>query len=391
MTNCRYFWSGVLVAIYALSGCGSKVDNPVGSALVGQQYIGRLDSVVVSDPSALTVFLGRDTLSSGTDPNMLVGNFNGLAFRSLIRFEIPIDSLVTGVEGAHVTDFSIDDLSIELDLLNTFPLDGINLSVKRSLFSWSEETTYQEAQSALSLTASQVIEGIKAAVQSDRVQLSLPGEFVTDLIDSTTTVIQLDLLLEPANASDFLLDLASRNQGGPTVRIQYLVQVDRFGFPGNYQAQATADSYWGEVTGEGPNPDVPMLSEGIVFTPMIIFDLPVIPRNATVHFAQVDFEIDSERSFFESVGVVIDQVLFSSTSTEPVFFLPPGNALPQSQLIQGLSGSLLLNQILVQGWVSEVFSTRAIRLRPVSVESGVSWVVFKNFQMKLVYTNPIDP
>jgi len=389
--DCSFFCAGLLMALFAVSSCGGKTNNSVGSTLLDQQHVGRLDSVTVSDATAFTVFLGRDTISSGGDSNLLVGSLNGFVFKSLIRFEVPIDSLVGTVDGGQVTDFTVEDLSVELNLLNSLPLDGVNLTVKLPVFSWDEETAYHEAQAGSEENPSQAIDGAVAVVlQPGQVRISLPGTFLTDRIDSTTTVIQLNLVLESDGESQFLLDLAARTNEGPSIRVQYVVQVDRFGFPGSYQALASEDNYWAEVTGTGPDPEVPMISNGIVFTPLITFEIPEIPLNSTVHFAQIDFEIDQERSFFESVSVLIDQVLFSSTSTNPIFTFPPGNSLPSSQKIEGLSGSLNLNQILVQGWISNVFTTREIRLRPVSGGDGVSWIVFKNIRLKFVYTNPIE-
>lgn len=388
----RLIGTVLLMVVFWGNGCGDRATNPVGRELIeGSGRVVELSPLPLAGASL--VFDGVSALNHGQSRALLVGRMNGLRFRSLLRFQVPsVDSLARAAGERSADGFEVSALRLVFES-NPFLQRGDEgkLAVGRPDGDWNEASVFVDTLTAAeidlpALSIPGIPEVFEVSTGDSSVVIDLMSPFIAQAIDRAALMAQIDLMLVPAGAEDFLVVLTSREgepSGQPRLELTYSFGG---GTHHRYESGALEDTFWGAQEGGGPasNPDLLILASGIRYSPILRFNLPDnIPPGASVNSVQFETDVDRGRSLFDHFRFHVSRLDVRPEVGDTLFTRFNAWQFGQSQ------PSFVLNRALVQGWVSGDIPNHGMRLAPVDNEV-ILWVVLENPVLKVTYSLPPD-
>ena len=387
------------VILSFLAGCDTDKRNPVGGAFIdrdaGQTF--SLPSIPLRTGQSFQALVFPTRL--GDQEDLLVGQMNKFALRSLLRFKIPIDQLAADAGGVSA-DLTVDSLRIQVGIRSTRLVDNASLSVLHPQTDWDELQIFVDSLTLIEkeILASPIV-GANAHVLQDRVLIDLPGSFLTDLRVAEADSPTVDILLEPNGSAEFLLDLIARENAiiNPGVLIPQLEMVYRVGdLVERTSIAPRADTYWNTRVEGGPSRDLILLSEGMFYGTTLDFDIPTqIPPGATINSAKLEFDVDHDRSFYSAFPFEIYHMEFTGSPQDTVF-----TRYNTPLLAEPTIASYTFNQSLVQAWMSGAQVNQGLALSPLNRTSSTGlftllnsspkprWIVLNDVRLNIVYSLP---
>lgn len=388
MTKKQFLLIFLLAAF--LAGCNTEKHNPLGEGLVGRDPgdIVTLPAVPLKSAGSFHSLIFPTVM--GEQEELLVGQMNGFLLRSLLRFEVP-DQL----SGDVPPGLTIDSLRVNLGIRSARLIENASLVALRPDSPWEELQTYVDT---ISLVESEVlatpIPGAVAQVFEDRVRIDLPVSLVKDAVEAGSPFVEI--LLQPNGEAPFLLDIFAREATaiGADALIPELEAVYRVGEATERAAvQAGADTYWSARVNGGPSENLVILAEGLFYSSVLNFDLPHIPQGATINSAQLQLDIDLDRSYFSSFPFEVYRLTIAEGDTT---FTRYNEAL----LIEPTTTTYTINHTLIQAWISGVQLNHGLALSPLNFTSPtgfptllnspplIRWIVLKDVRLDLIYSLP---
>ena len=389
MRSNRIFWLVLAMAVVWGNACGNSKTNPVGGDLIGRQGGGVVELPVMSLSSGMSKFEGIYPQTQGLSGGLRVGRMNGLAFRSLLRFRVPADSLARAAGGSGVAD--LEEKSLQIRLFASLQMGKTELAVDRPDGAWDEFTVFSDTltyTSEIAFPSSPILDAAAVALEDSSVIVDLPVAFVEEAIGADPLSAQIDVMLRPAG-EDFLTILMSRESGLAATNARWPQLEFKYSAGGEthtYHIGAQEDTYWGGRDGEGPPPDLLMLVSGIRYTSHLHFDLPdSIPAGATVNSVRLEMELDEAHSLLDLFTFSVDRIdilpgtadtIYTSFSTLQFDSLAPKPAFA-------------LDPTFMQSWLATGAPNNGMALRPQD-DTQIIWVVFRNPKLHVVYSLPPD-
>ncbi|HLA38699.1 MAG TPA: hypothetical protein VJ417_01810, partial [Candidatus Glassbacteria bacterium] len=314
---------------------------------------------------------------------------NGIAFRSLLRFWVPADSLARAAGGNGAGDLAVNSLQIHLSA--SFQRGEADLTVDRPLADWDEYTVFSDtlAYTEVEFPSTPIPDASAAPVGEDSsVVVDLPAAFAEEAIAASPLSAPIEVMLRPAGA-DFLTILMSRNSGlaetdlqRPWLELTYSVGGETY----TYRSGAAEDTYWGGREGGGPAPDLLIVGSGIRYSALLRFALPdSIPAGATVNSVRLEMELDEAHSLLDlfSFGVTRIDILAGTSDTTYTSF----NTLQFDSLV--LQPDFPLDPTLMQSWLAAGAPNNGLALRSQD-DTQILWAVFRNPRLRVIYSLPPD-
>ena len=380
-----------LLLCLAAAGCSGDVLNPVGGSLLGRNAGGIREVVQLPASSTRQLFERIATLKPPVS-NLRIGRKDGFAFRSLLRFELPADSIAAAAGGAAI-DLTVDSLHVILgwrpqEATYRFgrPWEG-PFEVHRPDAAWNEATAFFDTTSATeTVFPSSPIPGVSITRSDTLAVIRLPLDAIAS---DGSGLDKVELLLEPGAGDDFMMasyssEVSTAVPGNrrPTIVVFYRMddQVIR------YETVARQDVSWGAREGFEPDGQL-LLASGLRLSPVLQFALPdTVPPNATVNFARIEFELDLDASVFDVLPLQMDAIAVSSATGDTVYttfttttfsILTYEDSLPQV--------GINFSQSVIRNWISGSAANLGMALRA-QFDSDFGWVTIRNPRISFVYS-----
>ncbi|MCE2431721.1 MAG: hypothetical protein J4F29_02175 [Candidatus Latescibacteria bacterium] len=380
----------IFLAVASLSGCNTGKRNPLGEGFVGRDPGDTVALPAVPLKSARSFHSLTFPTVMGEQEELLVGQMNGFLLRSLLRFNVP-DELSGGVPPGLV----LDSLRVNLGIRSARLVENASLIALRPDSPWEELQTYVDT---LSLVESEVlatpIPDAVVHVFEDRVRIDLPVSLLKDAVEAGATSVEI--LLQPDGEKPFLLDIFAREANAirADAPIPELEAVYRVGDVIERAAvQTSADTYWSARVNGGPSEDLIILSEGLFYGSVLNFDLPDIPQGATINSAQLQLDINLDRSYFSSFPFEIYGLTIAEGDTAFTRYNEP-------LLLEPTTATYTINHTLIQAWISGARLNHGLALSPLNFTSTtglpallnspplIRWLVLKDVRLNLIYSFP---
>lgn len=382
--------TAVLIAAL-LSGCGNRQENPIGSDLVTREQGRVVELPLIPSRGASTRFEGTFSRGFGSDSRLMVGRVSGLVFRSLFRFRLDADSLLSAAGGS--SEAELADLAIQIRIRKRTSSRGAEvLEIRRPDLAWNEMDEFVDTlKHTASDLASTVIEGATAASVGDSlIQIDLPPAYLWSIARENPDAKAFDVLLQPAPDARFFASLVSRDDNLPEnvnrlpeMRLTFSIDGSTY----SHVAVASEDTYW--AARDGPEPGTLVLATIVRLSPVFRFDLPdSIPSGATVTSSELRLNYDRSQSMFGEFVFSVERINVDPASGDTTF------SLVNTWRFDDQTASYAVDQSLVQGWLSGTTRNVGLALSTPVTDSrnwDVNWVVFHNPMLKLIYSTPPDP
>lgn len=387
--NMYRFVVSLCVVFGVLAGCSTDKTNPAGSALVD-----RNPGDVVTVP-AIEMRAGQSfqelvlPIVLGQREEVLVGQMNGFRFKSLFRFRVPVDSLAQ-VVGESARDLVATQVQAVLSLRETRLFDQAQVSFLRPTDSWGELRTFVDTLSLIERPVNgTLMTGASTQVLADTTLIAtFPVTHFRSLRTGNPPVVNFEFMVSPQGSQDFLYDFVSREGQTlaslgrhPKLALTYQVGavVDTF------WVEPTADTYLAERVDGGPARDNIIVSKGTFYSSILDFEMPDnFPRGATVNSAQLELDLDLDRSYFTAFPFELYHVEFRTSAQDTVYTLYN----TQNEINPNATVNFVFNQSLIQAWLSGAQVNQGMALRAVGSPVDFTWVVIENARLKLIYSNP---
>ena len=395
MTKCQSLFV-VLSAVGLFAGCNTDKHNPVGGDLLER------DAGRVFELKGIPINSGKSfqelvfPVVMGEQDELLVGQMNGFMLRSLLRFRVKIGELASNA-GILPEDLVVDSLQIRLDIRSS------RLPGNTSIVALQPDSPWEELQGfvdTLTLIESEFlaspIQDATTQVLEDHVLITLPVALLNAVRTVEADSPDVDVLLQPEGTASFLLDFFAREAGtqGPIPQLHVVYRVGDVVERTIFEPQA--DTYWGARINGGPPEGLMILSDGFFFGTMLDFDLPAsIPQGATVNFAELEFDIDLDYSYFSTFPFEIYHLGFSAGQADTVFTLYNNAPL----LADPATSTYTFRPNLIQAWISGARINQGLALSPLSFTSLglpslisspplLKWIVMRDVRLNIVYSLP---
>lgn len=387
----RHQLCAAVLAAALLSGCGNRQENPVGSDLVTRAQGRVVELPLIPSRGGSTRFEGTFSRGFGNDSRLMVGRMSGLVFRSLFRFSLDADSLLSASGGSGAAE--LDILAVRILIRKRTSTRGSEvLELRRPDQAWNELDEFVDTlrHTALDL-ASTAIEGATAASVGDSlIQIDLPPAYLWSVARENPDAKAFDVMLQPAADARFFTSLVSRDDvladnvnRLPEMRLTFSIDGDTR----THVAVASQDTYW--AARDGPEPGMLVLATIVRLSPVFRFDLPdSIPKGATVTASELRLNYDRSQSMFGDFVFSVERINVDPASGDTTF------SLVNTWQFDEQAASYAVDQSLVQGWLSGTTRNRGLALSTPVTDSrnwDVNWVVFHNPMLKLIYSTPPDP
>ncbi len=382
--------AAVLIAAL-LSGCGNRQENPVGSNMITRAQGRVVELPLIPSRAGSTRFEGTFGRAFGQSDTLMVGRMGGLVLRSLFRFRLDADSLLSASGGSGEAELAV--LGVQIRIWKRTSSRGTELlEIRRPVQAWNELDEFVDTlRHTASDFASTVIEGATAASVGDSlILIDLPPAYLLAVARENADAKALDVLLQPAADTRFFTGLVSRDDNLPE-NVNRLPEMRlTFSIDGNtntHVAVASEDTYW--AARDGPESGMLVLATIVRLSPVFRFDLPdSIPRGATVTSSELQLNYDRSQSMFGDFVFSIERINVDPASGDTTF------SLVNTWRFDEQPASYAVDQSLVQGWLSGTTRNSGLALStPVTDRRNwdVNWVVFHNPMLKLIYSTPPDP
>lgn len=380
----------IFLFVTCLTGCNTEKRNPLGEGFVGRDPGDTVALPAIPLTSARSFQSLIIPTVMGEQEELLVGQMNGFLLRSLLRFNVP-DELSGGVPSG----LTIDSLRVNLGIRSARLVENASLIALRPDSPWEELQTYVDTTRWVeSEVLATPIPGAVTQVFVDRVRIDLPVSLLKYAVEAGDQSVEI--LLQPDGEAPFLLDIFSREATDirADAPIPELEAVYRVGDVTERAAvQTDADTYWSARINGGPTKDLAILAEGFFYGSVLNFDLPNIPQGATINSAQLQLNIDLDRSYFSSFPIEIYGLKIAEGDTAFTRF-------NERLLIEPATATYTINQTLIQAWISGVRENHGLALSPVNFvslgglpvplnsPSLIRWLVLKDVRLNLIYSLP---
>ena len=381
---CAAVWMSAVLAW----GCGTRDATPVGGNLLGGDPGGVFEMPLLPLSQGKPRFEGINPVGLGTSEELWVGQMSGLAFRTLLRFRVPAESLARAAGGSGASDLGVTSLRIVLSgYADRQRLDGMVL-VQSPATAWDESSVFADTLTLVETNFSTLLIFEASAVSvDDSLFVNLPPVVGEDAIRANPQEAQVDLLLAPGGAEEFLKVLVSREAGVDSLAPRLLFTYSVGGGTYLYETGASADTYWGRRSETLP-PDL-LLASGVFYASLLRFEVPdSIPSGATVNMAQLLVDIDEAQSYYDVLPFRVDMVGVSANGDTTFAQSSASGIYVQSVAPSAPSQTFVLDRTLIQGWISGGVPNHGLALRPQYSDPEVDWVVFQNPRLRVVYSLP---
>lgn len=380
----------VILLVFTLFwACEKVTKNPIGSDFIGRNSGSAFELPRVPLSKGNPRFEGIIPQSLGEGEELLLGRMNGFVYRSLLRFEVDLDSM--GIEENSIDELKIESLSLSLSVRSSQNKGKNDISIGKPGIPWDELSTFVDTLSGIETEVHFVpIQGALAVLKGDSVlMVDLPESFIKSALVSGPSNVEIELILLPDESSDFILELISgdaldllESENRPKVEIHYSMEGKEL----RYVTEIKEDTYWGERFRGGPNLDQLFLSTGIVYSSILHFKLPnSIPIGSTINSVKLELDVNDEYSFFDVFSFRIDQITIDPLTGDSTFVVIENRQLKQGGSNFDLSLSF---RPIVQNWLSKRYSNHGLVLRPVQTYSKMEWVALRNANLRLIYSTP---
>ncbi len=369
--------------------CGSTDPTPVGLNLLEQAVGETVEIPPSSAANASTHFDGLTRFILGADGELIIGRMHGVAYRSLLRARF--DSASVPIQSENIAG-----AEIVLSLVTTGQRGEGGISLLSASTVWSEATSFVDT-SGNEVAFEVAIESPHLPeVREDSVlTLTIPPAMVQDALAGNRPDIVFGLAPVEGPLEDYLIVAASReffidrNEDGapdaealakrPFLRLT-TTSGERVALP------LSEDTYYG-LREEAVKEGALILQTGVARSVHLRFDLPAIPADATVNFAQVSADVDLDASLSDDLTVNIRRVDVDRTGQDTTF-VRVQDAF-SSFVATGTSTAILfrVDHFLVQAWVSGLVENQGIALFPF-FEGRYEWLEIRNPKLRLIYTLP---
>lgn len=383
-------FTGLLVMLCVfLLGCSTDKSNPAGSAFVDRNPGGVVTVPPISNQSGSSFLEVITPIILGQREEILIGQMNGMQFQSLFRFRVPVDSLAKLANGV-AADFVADGISISLGLRAKRLVDQTQVVVLKPNQGWHEIQSFVDS---LTLTERafpvSLIPGATGSVVGDStLVVNLPVSYLDAARVGNATAPQIDFMVAPDGINDFLLDVVSRE--GQTIvalgRQPQLVIPYRVGSNvDTFRVGAMADTYWGRRVDGGPKKDHLLVSKGTFYSSILNFAMPTdIPRGVTVNSAQLELDLDLDRSYFTAFPFEMYHVEFQTSPQDTIYTLYN----TQTEVNPTATVKFVFNQSLVQAWLSGRQVNQGVAIRAVGSPVDFTWLVVRDARLNIIYSTP---
>lgn len=294
-----------------ISFTGCSGDMPIqGFDLADPQDRGVVDSTGIENIDFAASFSDTVTPSGVLSPSLLLGAFNNVETRILVRFgNFPDSVTITKAAIVFITNRVIGSK----DAKTTFPA-----TVHRVTADWKEGTvTDENFQNAFDGSALATAEILSIVADTVRFNLNSEGvQLVNDWADTTDEVENFGVLID-FSASTFVKDFFARGiaAGQPVLEIV----VEKPDAPIDTMTVAVdADAFLTRRLFEPP--PGPLYVDHLFTSQSVIkFDFSNIPRESTVNRVTMTLRVDQERSLFagRTFTVQIQRLKKSFSSLSP--------------------------------------------------------------------------
>lgn len=386
----RQLCAAVLI-LSLLSGCGDRQENLVGSDLVNRGQGRVVELPLLPSRGGSTRFEGTFSRGFGSESRLMVGRTSGLVLRSLFRFRLDADSLLSAAGSSRESE--LDVLAVRIRIWKRAASRGSEvLEIRRPDPAWSELGEFVDTlrHTAADL-ASTAIEGATAASVGDSlIQIDLPPAYLWSVVQENPDAEAVDVLLQPAAGASFFTSLVSRDDALPENVTRLPEMRLTFSIDGNtytHVAVVSEDTYW--AARDGPEPGMLVLSTIVRLSPVFRFDLPdSIPRGATVTSSELRLNFDRSKSMFGDFVFSVERINVNQASGDTTF------SLVNTWRFDEQTVSYAVDQSMVQGWLSGTTHNMGMALSTPITDSrnwDINWVVFHSPMLKLIYSTPPDP
>ena len=377
----------LLILCVVLVGCSTEKTNPAGQNLVGR------------DPGQV-VTLPPVNLASGTSfqelvlpmilgqrPEILLGQMNGFQYQSLFRFRVPVDSLAR-VAGGTAANFVAEGVQIRLGIQDKRLINQAQVVALKPGQGWGEIQSFVDSLTLKErdFTGTLISGAVGAVVGDTSLVITLPVSYFESARSTNATAPRVEVLVAPDGIDDFLLDLVAREAQTiaalgrrPQIVVPYRVGtvVDTF------RIGASADTYLAKRVAGGPPKDNLLMSKGTFYSSILNFDMPAnIPKGITVNSAQLELDLDLDRSYFTAFPFELYHVEFQTSVQDTIYTLYN----TETQINPNPTVKFVFNQSLIQAWIAGAQVNQGMALRAVGTTLDMTWVRIRDARLNIIYS-----
>ena len=382
-------WITVGLVALLFAGCGSRDPSPVGLNLLEESVGQTVEVPPIEASAARTNFDGLNAFILGAAGELIIGQVQGVAYRSLLRARFDSAGVILQAD-------DIVRAELVLSLVTTGQRGEGGIGLSSSLADWTEgtafvDTTGQEIPFTMTSESPSL-----AVVQEDSVlTLTLPlGPIQSALTNGAPDV---SFILGPAEdtVEDYLIIVGSReffadlNGDGladeeavlkrPILRL--VNSADDI-----VEIPLSEDTYYGLKEASVPDGTL-LLQAGIARSVHLQFDLPLIPSDATINFVELSADVIQDASLSDGLVLNIRRVDVDVAGQDTTFVRVRDTF--STFTASGTSSVMLfpVDHLIVQTWVSGVAENEGIALFP-SFEGRYEWLEIRNPTLRVIYTIP---
>ena len=380
----------IILSVTALfSGCGGGDGNPVGTGLVNRRDAGSVVRIEGITPvRQFSEFQGFERTQNGFRPSIRAGELNGIGVTTLVQFTIPTDSLVAFTGGV---DLTIEQVRILLYRRVEESSGEGTLTVWETLSPWDDLSSFTDTTGTLQTPPSLARVDLSDVIQSgDTTIIDLAPSFVLSklgLAEATGDPGTVSIALQAASGGQFLTSWVSSNGFGDDLERRPTIELTVPGsddVPQKFSFVSTTDTYYGSLVASGPEPSALIVGSGIRFWTHMVFSFPEsLPVEATINSALLEMDIARIESFPITFSLQVDRLLIDSTTGDSLLVPGLGITIPV-----GETGTRFEMGPFIQDWTSERVPNDGLVLRSVGTEDLLTWLVFKNPKLTIIYSLP---
>ena len=385
--SAKYIILGVMALFL---GCGGGDGNPVGTGLVNRRDAGSVVRIEGITPvRQFSEFQGFEPTQNGFRPSIRAGELNGIGVTTLVQFTIPTDSLVAFTGGV---DLTIEQARILLYRRVEESSGEGTLTLWETLSPWDDLSSFTDTTGTLQTPPSLARIDPSDVIQSgDTTVIDLAPSFVLSklgLAEGAGDPDTVSIALQAASGGQFLTSWVSSNAFGDDLERRPSIELTVPGpdnVPQKFSFISTTDTYYGSLVASGPEPSALIVGSGIRFWTHMVFSFPEsLPVEATINSAILEMDIARVESFPITFSMQVDRLLIDSTTGDSL--LVPG--LGKTILVGETGTRFEMGPFIVQDWTSERVPNDGLVLRSVGTEDLLTWLVFKNPKLTIVYSLP---
>lgn len=368
-------------------GCSTEKSNPAGRALVGRDP----GKVVTLPPVSLTSGTSFQELVlpmiMGQREEILLGQMNGFQYQSLFRFRVPVDSLAK-VAGGTAADFVADAVTVRLGLRGHRLVNQAQVVALKPGQGWGEIQSFVDSLTLKERDFSAtLIPGAVGSVSGDTsLVLTLPVSYFNAARTTNATAPRVEVLVAPDGIGDFLLDIVAREAQTVVAlgrRPQFVLPYRVGNVVDTFRVGASADTYWARRVNGGPRTDNLLVSKGTFYSSILNFDMPsTIPRGVTVNSAQLELDLDLDRSYFTAFPFEIYHVEFQTAVKDTVYTLYN----TQTEINPTATVKFVFNQSLIQAWIAGAQINQGMAVRAVGTPLDITWLRIRDARLNIIYS-----